>query len=307
MNESSSPPGAPESRASNPEDIAERDESDQENRPAVAAAKAVAASQIEKAKNARRASAHIDNWRVGLPALLSLAVAIGTALYLVYDADEREMKGDESGAPYSWWWPVACFGLAILLGVIHQVRETSRAAAYDEAVRAEEFNVRMVELDYVPETDAPLSANRALLQEYHRLSTGQANAAFRVAVWVMTTTAVLVLAGAVTVVLTHNTATAITLASLTAFISALSGYVSATLLATYRVSVEQARFYFREPLAGGYLLAAEHLAKRVPAPEHVPALHRVVDGFIQAAVNIPGATPEATPPQDPPQTPSAIA
>ena len=34
--------------------------------------------------------------------------------------------------------------------------------------------------------------------------------------------------------------------------------------------MEQARFYFREPLAGGHLLAAEHLAKRVPAPNTSP-------------------------------------
>ncbi|MFJ2163690.1 hypothetical protein, partial [Streptomyces sp. NPDC087856] len=89
----------------------------------------------------------------------------------------------------------------------------------------------------------------------------------------------------------------------TAFISALSGYVSATLLSTYRVSVEQARFYFREPLAGGYLLAAEHLAKRLDPPEHTAALGRVVDGFIQAATNIPGLPQEAAPPQEAPKTP----
>ncbi|WP_159064216.1 hypothetical protein [Streptomyces canus] len=298
------PPEAPESAASDPEDSTGEDENGPaDNRPAVTAAKAVAASQVEKARNARRTSARIDNWRFGLPAVLSFIVAVGTFIYLSDDASEREMTGDDSGAPFSWWWPVACLGLAILLGVIHQVRATSRSATFGEAVRAEEFNVRMAELDYVPETDAPLSANRALLQEYHRLSTGQANAAFRVAVWVMTATAVLVLAGAVTVVLIHDTATAITLASLTAFISALSGYVSATLLATYRVSVEQARFYFREPLAGGYLLAAEHLAKRVPAPDHIPALHRVVDGFIQAAVNVPGTAVDAATPQELPQDP----
>jgi hypothetical protein len=299
------PPEAPESAASDPEDRTGEDENDPaDHRPAVAAAKAVAASQIEKAKNARRASALIDNWRFGLPALLSGIVALITAMVLIVDAADRAV-GDDSAAPFSWWWPVACLSLAILLGTIHQVRATSRSAAFDEAVRAEEFNVRMAELDYVPETDAPLSANRALLQEYHRLSTGQANAAFRVAVWVMTATAVLVLAGAVTVVLIHDTATAITLASLTAFISALSGYVSATLLATYSVSVEQARFYFREPLAGGYLLAAEHLAKRLDPPEHTAALGRVVDGFIQAATNVPGATAEPALPQDLPQDPSA--
>ncbi|MFF0097214.1 hypothetical protein ACFYSF_45985 [Streptomyces canus] len=53
-----------------------------------------------------------------------------------------------------------------------------------------------------------------------------------------------------------------------------------------------------EAIAGGYLLAAEHLAKRVPAPDHIPALQRAVDGFIQAAVNVPGALPDTVPQQD---------
>ncbi|MET8412923.1 hypothetical protein ABZV34_33445 [Streptomyces sp. NPDC005195] len=83
--------------------------------------------------------------------------------------------------------------------------------------------------------------------------------------------------------------------------TALSGYISSTLLATYRVSVEQARFYFREPLAGGYLLAAEHLAASLNEPERAPALGRVVDGFIQAATNVPGSAQDTALPEEPPQ------
>ncbi|MEU3855633.1 hypothetical protein [Streptomyces sp. NPDC029554] len=105
--------------------------------------------------------------------------------------------------------------------------------------------------------------------------------------------------GATAVIAARTTATAVTLAALTAFISALSGYISATLLATYRVSVEQARFYFREPLTGGYLLAAEHLAKRLDPPEHTEALGRVVDGFIQAATQPTEPTAEQLQQQQP--------
>jgi len=109
---------------------------------------------------------------------------------------------------------------------------------------------------------------------------------------------VLVLAGASAIAVARNTATAVTLASLTAFVTALSGYISSTLLATYRVSVEQAQYYFREPLAGGYLLAAEQLAKNLDKPGQTAALGRVVDGFIQAALNAPGTSP-AEPQQHP--------
>ncbi|MEV6536308.1 hypothetical protein AB0M86_43230 [Streptomyces sp. NPDC051639] len=113
-------------------------------------------------------------------------------------------------------------------------------------------------------------------------------------------------AGAVAAALARTTTTAVTLASLTAFISALGGYVSSTLLATYRVSVEQARHYFREPLAGGYLLAAEHLAATLDAPERATALGRVVDGFIQAATNVPGAAQDSAPSEEPPGATSAL-
>ncbi|MFI7406938.1 hypothetical protein ACIBW9_41885 [Streptomyces sp. NPDC049541] len=197
--------------------------------------------------------------------------------------------------------------LSFILSVVWSVRAADRSAAYEEVVREEELGVRLVELDFVQDADAPLSANRELLREYHRLSTSQARSAFRLAIWVMASAAVLILVGAGAVVVSQNTTTAITLGSLTAFISALGGYVSSTLLATYRVSVEQARFYFREPLAGGYLLAAEHLARRLDGPEQTAALGRVVDGFVQAATNVPGTTSDAPPQEAAPQGSSATA
>ncbi|MFJ3229182.1 hypothetical protein ACIPJS_38340 [Streptomyces sp. NPDC086783] len=163
----------------------------------------------------------------------------------------------------------------------------------------------MAKLDSADASEAPLVANRALLQEYHRLSTKQARSAFQLAQWVMGASALLVSAGAVAVGLAPKTSTAVTLGSLTAFVTALSGYVSSTLLATYRVSVEQARFYFREPLAGGYLLAAERLADRLSEPQRSEALNRVVDGFIQAGTNVPGAQQDPTLQQAPPSPPPA--
>lgn len=265
-----------------------------ELRPAVQAARAQAEAQIDKARGARSAAARKDNWILGTLAALSGGGAFFGGINWALGTD-----GWDGSHPYSGWWPVGSLALFTLLVVVYSVRATNRSAAYDEVVRAEELNIRMAELDYMPDTDAPLSANRELLREYHRLSTSQARSAFRLATWVMGAAAVLIVAGAGGVLIARNTTTAVTLASLTAFISALSGYVSATLLTTYRISVEQARFYFREPLAGGYLLAAEHLAKRVPAPNHIPALQRVVDGFIQAAVNVPGVGQDAATPQDP--------
>ncbi|MFJ4790813.1 hypothetical protein [Streptomyces sp. NPDC088794] len=270
-------------------------------RPAVSAARAHADANIEKAKGDRNATEEKDIWIIVLPAVLTGMVTV--SLFVAWQLSQKASDEDKVG-PGSGWWAFACLALTTVLVVVYRVRAVNREAAYQEFVRVEELNVRMAELDYVSETDAPLSANRELLQEYHRLSTSQARAAFRLATWVLGTATILILAGAGAVVLAHNTATAVTLASLTAFTSALSGYVSSTLLTTYRVSAEQARFYFREPLAGGYLMAAEHLAKRLDPPEHTAALGRVVDGFIQAATNVPGAAADTAPAQDVPQDPS---
>lgn len=265
---------------------------------AIQAARAQADSQIDKAQNDRRTSAQKDFFLFGVPAFfIGFAALLGLVTWKTADPSDSP--------PFNGWWLIGALAVLVLGGLVAGVRGVSRTAVVDEVVRTEELNVRLVELDFVPDADAPLASNRELLREYHRLSTTQARAAFRLAIWVMGASALLVLAGAGAVVASQNTATAVTLGALTAFISALGGYVSSTLLATYRVSVEQARFYFREPLAGGYLLAAEHLAKRLDTPEHTAALGRVVDGFIQAATNVPGALPDPTPHQAPPHEPTS--
>lgn len=272
--------------------------SEPEVRSAIEAARALADSEILKARNHRKNASLKDRWIFG--PLLSIS---GLATYIALRAWVELQDADNNiPPPFSFWWVIGWLGLFFLFIAVTSVRASGRKDAFEEVVRAEELKVRLAELDYIPETDGPLTANRALLQEYHRLSTNQARAAFRLAAWVMSAAAVLVFAGGVSVILAHDSTTAVTLASLTAFISALSGYVSSTLLTTYRISVEQARFYFREPLAGGYLLAAEHLAKRLDPPEHTAALGRVVDGFIQAAVNVP--EPAVQDPQPEPRSDS---
>ncbi|MDT0488160.1 hypothetical protein [Streptomyces doebereineriae] len=263
--------------------------------PAVAKAQALATSNADKASAEYRAKSRRDWWVIG-----PFAACIFPGLYILG-------TWYISGVSSSHWKPFhvasARWGLALLVVGISAAaaigaRKSSRRAAFQRLLMSEAFSVRMAELDSAASSDAPLVANRELLGEYHRLSTSQAKSAFQLAQWVMGASALLVSAGAVGVGLAPKTATAVTLASLTAFVTALSGYISSTLLATYRVSVEQARFYFREPLTGGYLLAAEHLAARLNGPEREAALGRVVDGFIQAAVNVPGALPDTVPPQD---------
>ncbi|MCX5256713.1 hypothetical protein OOK27_21670 [Streptomyces canus] len=299
-----SPTEQPDAVATHPSGLAAGAEDIQETdrvNPAVAKAQALAMSNADEANAEYRAKASRDWWVIG-----PFAACIFPGLYVL-------ATWYISGVTSSHWKPFhvasARWGLALLVVGISALaaigaRRASRRAALQRLFMSEAFSVRMAELDSATNSDAPLVANRELLGEYHRLSTSQAKSAFQLAQWVMGASALLVSAGAVGVGVASKTATAVTLASLTAFVTALSGYISSTLLATYRVSVEQARFYFREPLAGGYLLAAEHLANKLSGQERAAALGRVVDGFIQAATNVPGAQQDPAPPPDQPHNPS---
>ncbi|MGQ4347492.1 TRADD-N-associated membrane domain-containing protein [Streptomyces sp. SAS_275] len=270
-----------------------------EESPEVATAKAMADTHIRAARIARSVAARKD-LLIGAPILGVCAIWAEVIVLTKFSPDSPQ------GNPYAAIaWLALCAGAVFTTLAVVGLRSANRRGAFEEVCRVEEFNITAASLKYDQKSEAPLDANRALLREYHRLSTNQARSAFRLAQWVMGASALLVSAGAVAVGLASRTATAVTLASLTAFVTALSGYISATLLATYRVSVEQARFYFREPLAGGYLLAAEHLADRLSEPERAAALGRVVDGFIHAGTNVPGAQEDPVPPDASPDSPRA--
>ncbi|MFJ4932130.1 hypothetical protein [Streptomyces sp. NPDC088736] len=223
--------------------------------PAVAAA----ASRIEAARIARSAATRKE---LAIASPFLAACIFGGEIFIL----SISHHDTPSGPLTLLIWMLKLVILLLIILAVLAVRVANRRATFEEVCRVEEFNIVAAGLNYDQKPDAPLAANRALLREYHRLSTNQAKSAFRLAQWVMGASALLVSAGAVAVGLASKTATAVTLASLTAFVTALSGYISSTLLATYRVSVEQARFYFREPLAGGYLLAAEHLADSLDGP-----------------------------------------
>ncbi|WP_420313299.1 hypothetical protein ACOB87_44165 [Streptomyces sp. YS-B37] len=270
---------------------------------AVAKARALAASRTDKARSALIAKNKMQAWALG-----AVAVVFGTpglwviATWYISGLTHSATKLYHGA---SWGVGLAFFIVGASAGVTIPIRRASNLAEFEAVDMSGDFAIRMAELDTADRDDAPLVANRALLEEYHRLSTSQAKSAFLLAQWVMGASALLVSAGAVAVGIAPKTATAVTLAALTAFVTALSGYISATLLATYRVSVEQARFYFREPLAGGYLLAAERLANRLKEPERAAALGRVVNGLIEAGTNSPGAQQDPAP-QDTEPSPPAL-
>ncbi|MEU8789762.1 hypothetical protein [Streptomyces sp. NPDC048643] len=269
--------------------------------PSVLRAEALALYKAQQAHAKVRAAAVKDLFYFGPFILCIIPGTYIVATWLISGFTSSRIKPFHIA---SMAWGVGLLSLGLLAMAVFGVRRANRITEFHDLQRRE-FAERLAELDSAADSQSSLLANRQLLMEYHRLSTGQARSAFQLAQRVMGASAVLITAGALSVIWASKTATAVTLASLTAFVTALSGYISATLLATYRVSVEQARFYFREPLAGGYLLAAEHLADRLSEPERAAALGRVVDGFIQAGTNVPGAQEDPVPSDASPDFPRA--
>jgi membrane protein implicated in regulation of membrane protease activity len=211
---------------------------------------------------------------------------------------------DYKEPPYSWWWlavaGIPCVVLLIALGV----RSSDRRAEFTQARIRQLLDEQAVASEQSESPDSLYQLNRSLLGRYHDLSTNQARSSFRLAQYVMAGAALLLLAGGVAAISAESTAAGATIAALSAISSALGGYISSTLLKSYQISVHQAQAYFKEPFAGGYLMAAERLAKTLETSEQQQALGRVVDGFIQAAVDVSrpdlGQLPKETQP-DPAQ------
>jgi hypothetical protein len=160
-------------------------------------------------------------------------------------------------------------------------------AAYGEAVDAAKST-------RVSDVEPLLDLNRELLRGYHNISTGQARQSFRMAQLAMVAGGILLIAGGAVALSQHVTADKATVAALTAIGSAIAGYISATFLRSYEISAQQAERYFREPLVGGYLLAAERVARGIPDgndDQKTEVLTKVVQGILDAAIGAAQSEP----------------
>jgi hypothetical protein len=197
-------------------------------------------------------------------------------------------QSNEWGAEprFSWLWSLVPIAILVITLTVLAVREADRKAEFREKKIDEriENEARTAESDQ--HFESGLKLNRSLLKRYHDLSTQQARASFRLAHYVMIATAVLLIGGAVAAVAAPNTSASVTIASLAGLASALSGYISSTLIKSYQVAVQQAQVYFREPLAGGYLLSAERLASDLTGADQAQAMQQVIGGLVQAAVGV---------------------
>ncbi|MFF4139127.1 hypothetical protein ACFY1B_48835 [Streptomyces mirabilis] len=177
--------------------------------------------------------------------------------------------------------------IALLAYFIEQIwrslRRVERASRVELAKLEARTEDALREAGTTTDLNALLNVNRALLSQYHGLSTGQARMAFRMAVFVMAAGALVLTGGAALAVSASSTVTGVTVAGLSGLASAIGGYISSTLLRTYQVSVRQAEAYFREPVVASYLLAAERVARTLDGESQQAALGRVVDGFMRAA------------------------
>ncbi|MEZ0108348.1 uncharacterized membrane protein HdeD (DUF308 family) [Catenulispora sp. EB89] len=216
------------------------------------------------------------------------------SLALSVDFDNANQNYGDPTKPVWPWVTAGCVALA-LVGIVffvyiwrHAGRQTQLeladlAARTEETVKAASSSTDLGTL---------LAVNRALLEQYHQLSTGQSRSAFRLAQGVMVAAATLILIGCGLAVLANNTATSVTIASLSGLASSVGGYIATTLLRSYQISVRQAEVFFREPVVAGYMLAAERIARTLSDDVQQQALSRVVDGFMQAATGIAQPSPD---------------
>lgn len=197
---------------------------------------------------------------------------------------------------FSWLWFIIPTTVVVVTWIVLDLRESDRKAAYEQ----QEIDERIEQEAAAAEVDkhfaSGLRLNRSLLKRYHDLSTEQAHASFRLAHYVMIATATILIGGTVAALVAPSPTASVTIGALAGLTSALSGYISSTLITSYRVAVQQAQVYFREPLAGGYLLSAERLASNLPEKDQSQATQQVINGLVQAAVgvaqNAPGTAPD---------------
>ncbi|MDQ0681091.1 hypothetical protein QFZ56_000054 [Streptomyces achromogenes] len=228
---------------------------------------------------------------IGLPILGIAIIALMTSSIV---NSERESNYEPT---FSWLWLIIPITVFIAVAVVMAVRESDRRAEYEQKEIDERIEQEAREAESDTQFESGLQINRSLLTRYHDLSTQQARASFRLAHYVMVATAALLIGGTVAAVRADSTTASVTIAALAGLASALSGYISSTLIKSYQVAVQQAQVYFREPLAGGYLLSAERLASNfTDETAKAQAMQEVISGLVQAAVGV--AQSEQNPQQD---------
>lgn len=207
------------------------------------------------------------------------------------------LKSEElQKSAFSGLWFIIPITVIVVTWIVIAVRVSDRKAAYEQ----QEIDERIEQEAAAAEADkhfaSGLRLNRSLLKRYHDLSTEQAHASFRLAHYVMIAAATILIGGTVAALAAPSTTASVTIGALAGLTSALSGYISSTLITSYQVAVQQAQVYFREPLAGGYLLSAERLASNLPEKDQSQATQQVINGLVQAAVgvaqNAPGTAPD---------------
>lgn len=226
-----------------------------------------------------------------------LGGSILTGLIMFFVFAFRALELEEFEFPWLLWFviPITVGGVT---WIVLALRESDRKAAYEQQEIDERIEQEAADAEADKHFASGLRLNRSLLKRYHDLSTEQAHASFRLAHYVMIATAALLIGGIVAALVAQSTTASVTIGALAGLASALSGYISSTLITSYRVAVQQAQVYFREPLAGGYLLSAERLASNLSEKDQSQATQQVINGLVQAAVgvaqNAPGIAPDNT-------------
>lgn len=151
---------------------------------------------------------------------------------------------------------------------------SSARAEFEERQRDDaQANVDAAAEDVLREDSllALLRLNREQMKQYHLVSLQQASGAYRMSQAAMSAgLAVLVVGGGLAVTVLRESVDKITIAVLTGLGSAISAYIGNTYLQTYKKTLAQLNFYFRQPLVSSYYLHAERMVKDLAKDERDP-------------------------------------
>lgn len=108
-----------------------------------------------------------------------------------------------------------------------------------------------------------LEFNQQEARKYHANAQSQARQAFRISQGAMVFGLLVLLVGACLTMLADDPTATISVAGLTGVATAISGYIAATFLRSYGISVSQTFRYFQQPLVTSFILIADRMAKGI--------------------------------------------
>lgn len=229
---------------------------------------------------------------------LSAAASFGLWISMLADAENASING-AAYHPTTVHWIVASVTAvaALVLIIAWYLRREAALLRFrervDEAHRESLRERQEVVRARGDDIGGLLAANRALLDLYQSPVRRQAQTTSYVySVAAIVAGLLTLIVGLIVVAAADTSGTRLTAAALSAFGTALAGYIARTFLRVYEKAQEQLNYYFREPLVTSYLLTAERLAEKLEGTARQDAYSLMVSEIARSVhTDISPATP----------------